>query len=360
MFQDTLCHRQRRTKSSGSGKLSDLKPDRWGWRDEQAGRSLRAHTTHAQNLKKSVALLLPTVRGNPARFYIHEGVKCGTFASSSKEERNVTTGGFDGNWRIWDVECPTEPIVSIRGHSKIINSIDGIGDSNGSPAVVTGCKDGSVKVWDPRKPEQPTVVMEPAPEQQKLDCWAVCFGNGYSAAERCVCAGYENGDIKLFDLRNLAVTWETCVKSGVCSLEFDQKSIYMNKLVATGTGSKIHVFDLRTKHPKNGFAQLSHSDETNSTIWTARHLPQDRDIFASCAGSGMINLWKYQYPDKRTRKASDGCDEGVAGTLTHLCGASLGNQPVSALDWNPDMQGLFATCTFDQNLHIGFVTGLAS
>ncbi|XP_077522310.1 dynein axonemal assembly factor 10 [Amblyomma americanum] len=288
------------------------------------------------------------------------GVRCGTFAPSSLEERNVTTGGFDGKWRIWDIDYPNEPVVCVRGHSTIINCIDGIGGSDGSPAVVTGCKDGSLKVWDPRKPEQPSVVMEPGPEQQKQDCWTVCFGNAYSAVERCVCAGYENGDIKMFDLRNLAVTWEICVKSGVCCLEFDQKSIYMNKLVASGTGSDIHVFDLRTKHPKNGFAQLTHSEESKSTVWAARHLPQDRDIFATCAGSGTVNLWRYQYPEKRVRKASDGCDEGVAGTLTHLCKTSLGKQPVSALDWNADMLGLFVTCTFDQTLHVGFVTSLSS
>lgn len=288
------------------------------------------------------------------------GVKCGTFAPSSLEERNVTTGGFDGKWRIWDVDRPKEPVVCVRGHSTIINCIDGIGGADGSPAVVTGCKDGSVKVWDPRKPEQPAVVMEPEGDQKKQDCWTVCFGNGYSAVERCVCAGYDNGDVKIFDLRNLAVTWETCVKSGVCSLEFDQKSIYMNKLVATGTGSNIHVFDLRTRHPKKGYAQLTHSEEAKSTIWSARHLPQDRDIFATCAGSGTINLWKYCYPEKRVRKASDGSEEGVAGSLTKLCQTSLGGQPVTALDWNTDMPGLFVACAFDQTLHVGFVTGLPS
>lgn len=33
------------------------------------------------------------------------------------------------------------------------------------------------------------------------DCWCVAIGNSYDDEERCVLAGYDNGDIKLFDLR---------------------------------------------------------------------------------------------------------------------------------------------------------------
>lgn len=30
-----------------------------------------------------------------------------------------------------------------------------------------------------------------------------------------MCAGYDNGDIKLFDLKNMSLRWETNVKNGV-------------------------------------------------------------------------------------------------------------------------------------------------
>jgi hypothetical protein len=33
------------------------------------------------------------------------------------------------------------------------------------------------------------------------DCWSVAFGNSFNDEERCVLAGYDNGDVKLFDLR---------------------------------------------------------------------------------------------------------------------------------------------------------------
>lgn len=33
------------------------------------------------------------------------------------------------------------------------------------------------------------------------DCWCVAIGNSYDDQERCVLAGYDNGDVKMFDLR---------------------------------------------------------------------------------------------------------------------------------------------------------------
>ena len=70
-------------------------------------------------------------------------------------------------------------------------------------------------------------------------------------------AGYDNGDVKMFDLRTMSVRWETNLKNGVCGLEFDRRDIVMNKLVATTLESKFHVFDLRTHHAKQGYASLT-------------------------------------------------------------------------------------------------------
>lgn len=62
-------------------------------------------------------------------------------------------------------------------------------------------------------------------------------------------SGYDNGDIKLFDLRANAIRYETNVSNGVTSLEFDRKDIEMNKLVVTTLESKFRLFDMRTQHP---------------------------------------------------------------------------------------------------------------
>jgi len=41
------------------------------------------------------------------------------------------------------------------------------------------------------------------------------LGNSYNNQERTLAAGYDNGDVKLFDLRNMSLMWETNVKNGV-------------------------------------------------------------------------------------------------------------------------------------------------
>ena len=44
----------------------------------------------------------------------------------------------------------------------------------------------------------------------------ICFlGHAYNTEERSVVAGYDNGDIKMFDLRKMALRWETNLKNGV-------------------------------------------------------------------------------------------------------------------------------------------------
>lgn len=74
---------------------------------------------------------------------------------------------------------------------------------------------GTVKVWDPRQKEKPVASMEPFDAETRRDCWAVGFGNSYNNSERIVCAGYDNGDLKMFDLRTMSLRWECNLKNGV-------------------------------------------------------------------------------------------------------------------------------------------------
>ncbi|XP_013404845.1 WD repeat-containing protein 92 isoform X2 [Lingula anatina] len=286
--------------------------------------------------------------------------KCGTFGASSLQQRNFATGAFDGKLQIWDLESMQIPIYSVKGHKEIINDIDGVGGlgiGEGAPEIVTGSRDGSVKVWDPRQKNDPVAAMEPGEGEDKRDCWTVAFGHAYNQHDRCVCAGYDNGDIKLFDLRNMSLRWETNIKNGVCCVEFDRKDISMNKLVATTLESKFHVFDMRTQHPTKGFASLTEKAH-KSTVWNVRHLPQNRDIFMTTGGTGTLCLWKYNYPDKRVTQDSDKVDMGVAGTVSLLQNVTMSTQPIASLDWSPDKQGLCVCTAFDQVLRVVIVTKL--
>lgn len=91
----------------------------------------------------------------------------------------------------------------------------------------------------------------------------------------------------------------------------------MNKLVATTLESKFHVFDLKTYHPEKGYTSLEEIAH-KSTIWGVRHLPQNRDIFATLGGNGALNVYKYSYPSNRSIKDLDGIPMGVVGKTTIL------------------------------------------
>ena len=74
------------------------------------------------------------------------------------------------------------------------------------------------------------------------------------------------------------IRWEAaCVGNGVCGVEVDRKDIPMNKLVATTLEHLMHVYDVRTQHPDEGFA-CKRVNTKASTTWSAKHLPQDRDF----------------------------------------------------------------------------------
>lgn len=123
------------------------------------------------------------------------------------------------------------------------------------------------------------------------DCWTATFGDSYDDDHRCIVAGYDNGDVKLFDLRTSSVRWETNVGNGVVCCEFDRKDIEMNKLVVTTLESKFKLFDMRTHHPEEGYASLTEKAH-KSTVWLTRHLPQNRDLFVTAGGNGGLNLYK--------------------------------------------------------------------
>ncbi|KAA8583539.1 hypothetical protein FQN60_014747 [Etheostoma spectabile] len=287
-------------------------------------------------------------------------IKCGTFGATSLQQRHIATGDFEGNLNIWNLEMPEVPVYTVKAHKEIVNSIDavgGLGIGDGAPEIVTGSRDGTVKVWDPRQKDSPVANMEPMEGETKRDCWTVAFGHAFNDQDRCVCAGYDNGDIKLFDLRNMSLRWETNIKNGVCCVEFDRKDISMNKLVATSLEGKFHVFDMRTQHPTKGFASVSEK-ANKSTIWQVRHLPQNRDIFMTAGGAGNLHLWKYEYPAQRSKKGSDNKDVGVAGSVSLLQTATLSTQPIASLDWSPDKQGLCVCSGFDQSVRVLIVTKL--
>ena len=138
--------------------------------------------------------------------------------------------------------------------------------------------------------------MKPSNNESIRDCWSVCFGNSYDSLNRMICAGYDNGDCKIFDLRMNKLFFECNVGNGICSLQFDRKNIKINKLIITTLESQFRIYDMKTKHISEGFSYLNVNTNTNikrGTQWNVRHLPQNRDIWCTCQGNGIVNIFKY-------------------------------------------------------------------
>lgn len=286
------------------------------------------------------------------------GFKCMTFGAASLEERHLATGDYGGQMSIWDLERTSAPVFNVQAHTSLVNAIDGVaglGIGAGAPEIVTAGRDGCVRLWDPRV-QEPQLSLEPE-EGKARDCWAVAFGNAYSDDERVIAAGYDNGDVKVFDLRTSKLLWEDNVGNGVVDLQFDRKDIDMNKLLVTTLESKFRVYDMRTQHPTEGFAHLTQKAH-KSTVWLGRHLPQNRDVFATTGGNGGLNLYKYTYPLSRTRKDEEGRLAGVMGSVELLNSRILTPQPLVGWDWSPDKEGLAAAVALDQTVRVYIVTKL--
>ncbi|KAK7603791.1 hypothetical protein V9T40_003790 [Parthenolecanium corni] len=274
---------------------------------------------------------------------------CGTLKASSVKNRHLATGDCSGNLNIWDLQHSFEPVYAVQAHRELIHSIDGVaGDCAGcgAPEIVTGSRDGYVKVWDPRQKDKPVAIMESV-DDVKRECWSVAFGNSYNSQERVVCAGFDNGDIKMFDLRNMSLRWETNLPNGICSLEFDRQTIKMNKLLATCLEGGVSVFETRNR--EEDIPCVSKKID-NSTVWCGKHLPQNREIFTTCHGSGSIHLWKYNYCDEITGERK--------GSIEELRQSHVGEQGINSFDWSSDKIGLAVCSSFDQVIRLLYITQL--
>eukprot|EP00466_Bigelowiella_natans_P006553 jgi/Bigna1/88146/estExt_fgenesh1_pg.C_280172 len=287
------------------------------------------------------------------------GLKCGTFGASFFEKRQLATGDYAGKLNIWDMSNLKKAVYSVKAHSSIVNCIDGVGGLNiggGAPEIVTGSRDGCVRVWDPRQ-TAPVCSIEPAKGEDPRECWAVAFGNSFNDHERMVACGYDNGDLKMLDLRAQKLVWECNVNNGIVDIQFDRKDIEMNKLIVTTLESRFRIFDLRTYHPEEGYASLLKKSH-KSTVWVGAHLPQNREVMMTLGGNGTLNLWKYCYPSKRREDDGKGNPRGVVGSLELLNSKRFSEQPIVSFDWSMDKPGLCSMCSLDQQVRVAIVTKL--
>eukprot|EP00768_Dysnectes_brevis_P006559 gnl/Dysnectes_brevis/5214_a7395_656.p1 GENE.gnl/Dysnectes_brevis/5214_a7395_656~~gnl/Dysnectes_brevis/5214_a7395_656.p1 ORF type:complete len:384 (-),score=40.77 gnl/Dysnectes_brevis/5214_a7395_656:33-1130(-) len=290
--------------------------------------------------------------------------KCVTFGASVLPKRQFATGDHDGRLFLWDVEDMSRPVWYAKAHNGMVNCVDGVGGRNpskyGSPEIATGGADGTVHIWDERV-SRPVASLK-APEGEgsaRAECWTVAFG-GSEAPDRCVAAGYDSGDLKLWDLRTMEVSHSQHFPNGIVSAEFDRSNTSVNKLVLGTLQGHTYVMDLKTRHPERAYAWMdSHpfGDDDTSTIWQVRHLPMNRNVWMT-AGPGRLGLCHYETPEERTRPTDSG-PEGVMGEIRTVCDTPVSPQTVCSFSWSRDKSGLCCWGAMDNTLNVGYVNNLS-
>ena len=278
--------------------------------------------------------------------------KCCSFGASSFASRDLALGDFEGNFQIFDLEKGTPNYEIKKAHKSIIYAIDAVGSNitYGTEEVVTGGKDGNVKIWDLRS-DKPAILLEPKGiENNCPECWSVAFGGCFNRDERNLGIGYDNGDIKIYDLRMDKLIYGQNFKSGICSIEFDKKNIPINKMVATTLDSKIYIFDLKNLEKNNNMNCNKLFDEiNNTTVWGTKFMPQKRDIFVSMGGNGSLNLYKYKNSDFNFDAGNNARENRK---LTLLNSHIICNQPIIGFDWHITKFGLSCLIAFDRTVKI--------
>ena len=268
-----------------------------------------------------------------------DALKCSTFQATDPIQRHIAVGTFHGVVETYDLNTQKQ-VISVKAHDEIVNAIDG-GAAPGPCELITGSRDGTVRVTDIRTG---TVVASLVPEGDRRDCWAVTAGGTTGPQDRTVLAGFDNGDIKLWDLRASQVSWETNLRNGVVSCQFDQRTSPLKYVTIGCLSGQIVSFDLSEKPEGKGFASVTQKvkKDESATVWVVQHCPQQKSIVATTGGSGEVMIWRRNKEMKLERVTSQ----------------QLTTQPISSYDWHPDKEGPRVMACFDQTIRVSYVPNL--
>ena len=272
--------------------------------------------------------------------YIHNfPCKCSSFSTYSFSSRDLALGDFKGNLSIFDLERGIKNYEIKNAHKGIIQSIDGSGIKNnqGPSEVITGGKDSLVKLWDLRS-DKPSVILEPKDIKQNFpECWTVKYGD--CGLGKTIGIGYDNGDVKIFDLRMDKLFYRENLKSGICYIEFDTKNKNpSNKMIVTTLNSKLYLYDLSNLENNKKLC-----NEVNTTIWGAKFFPHERDIFVSLGGDGNINFYNYD----KNLFINNNNDKLNVVAYNNIC-----SSPIIGFDWHLIKNGLACLISLDNTVRI--------
>mmetsp|Transcript_19023 Transcript_19023/g.24840 ORF Transcript_19023/g.24840 Transcript_19023/m.24840 type:complete len:346 (+) Transcript_19023:53-1090(+) len=276
------------------------------------------------------------------------GLRCGALSELSIDDCNVTVGDLKGSLFSYNLARLDLPSWSVNGHEDVVNSIDSVGGFNsgfGPAELVSGSRDGTVKVWDTRIDQAVLCLETKSPSELSLgsfDCWSVAFGNSFSDKERCIAAGFDNGDVKVFDLRKNSVLWEfNCERAGISGLEFKKKTEEMDILVATSCVSDVILCDLKEVPSENETKIVTLPHESMMT-WSSHHLPQDPEYVVVTGVDGKLNLLTYDSP----------ADTASEITFDILDVTNVSAKAITSFDWNKNRFGFSVLSCLDNCIKV--------
>lgn len=173
------------------------------------------------------------------------------------------------------------------------------------------------------------------------DCWAVSFANCIDAAGRCVIGAYENGNLNVYDLRNLNMVASLHTEHPICSLDSHRKTDKLQSVVGgTRQGSlQLYKFDNNTNQMslvrEEVCAVREPERKVSRTVWCIRHLPQNSDVFGTCDGTGSLRLWS--------------CHKDGFMQTAEL---QIDSAAVNSFDWHPNRIGLAACSLFNKKINV--------
>ncbi|EGG24834.1 hypothetical protein DFA_03079 [Cavenderia fasciculata] len=270
---------------------------------------------------------------NESRF--ENKIRCCSFFDSKNQSNRgyFVCGDFAGHLSIWNIDRMDSPITTIpNAHIGSVNAIDCGGNSNSqssselSYSIATGGRDGKVALWDSRssfKSVSSTHSFSHNISQGKLDCWSVSlFGSN-------IIAGYENGDINVYDIKTNRLVSSTNFGFGVSSVNVNERQGLDNIMIG-GNESQL-LFGSTSNDGIIKKTKEIKGDGICKFVWSARYSPHNPSIFSIAGNDGTVTMYdNYKKMDQ----------------------VKLGEMPIIALDYNKDFPNLIATVALNRLISI--------
>jgi WD40 repeat protein len=194
-------------------------------------------------------------------------------AAFSPDGRRVATGSDDGTARIWDVATGREELSLPRQEDRI----NRVAYSPDGKVVATASWDGTARVYDSASGELLATLAEPRAETVQ----SIAFSPDGTLAATANEDARGRGSVVLWEVASGQPRHSWGHEGPMYGATFNQDG---SRLVATGSGGQIHVYDVDGGEP---LISLRHGDQV---VYDGAFSP-DGKLLATASWDGTTQLW---------------------------------------------------------------------